>query len=373
MEDNLNNSIDNNLIQPENLDDSFCEDSEDSRKKAIISLYKAFSVMILAFALLIFVSVAWFTMNENIGTNGMGIKSQAAMFELRTSDSVGIYDDYITSKIDSGYTDDSETGLSDKIIWQLTKGNTDETLTQGNINNIYLQPGSPTAAEMREIQKIDSASYGLSPGDYGTLKFIIVPYVDSVDTTIKTSITCYKTDYYTTGENAGYQKDVFELMDEEDLEEAEAIMFTQSHIMFYYKDGQNNCHLINEEGFEELDITTNREITLYWVWPEKLRNILELDINGLDTSGARELRMYLLKNPEKFLAKYSEESSTVFDPIRIASDADESAAQSKANEIMASNTSYNPWGARYNNADQIIGDDVGYIFVETVVEALSDD
>ena len=81
--------------------------------------------------------------------------------------------------------------------------------------------------------------------------------------------------------------------------------------------------------------------------------------------------MYLLKNPEKFLAKNSEESSSVFDDIRVPADADESAVQSKAAEILASNTTYNPWGARYNNADQIIGDRVGYIMVESIVDALN--
>ena len=333
---------------------------------------KLLSILILSSAILIFASIAWFTMNTGTGTNGMSIRSQSNLFELRTTGSVGLYDDYIVD-VDDEYTGDSETGASGKIKWRLTKGNTDDTLTQGNMNNLYLESGTPSSEEMKEIKKLDSSKYGLSPGDYGTLSFIIVPKADSVDTTVKVAVTCYKTEYYLTGDDIGYQKDVFEPMDEEDTDEAEAIKFTKSHIMYFYKDSSDHLHMITETGFDELSITENRNVTLYWVWPEKLKNILELDIPGLDTTGATELRAYLLKNPELFLAKNSEDSSSVFDGIKLDADATESEVQAKANAILATNTSYNPWGARYNNADQIIGDYVGYIMVEGIVNAKGQD
>ena len=376
----MNNQIDDNndidltwSENPENALSDNGQQDEKKKKKRIIAFIKTFSMLILAFALLVFVGIAWFTMNSSVGNTGMSVKSQSAYFELKTSGSTGLYDDYITSEVDSEYTADLETGASGKIIWRLTKGNTEQTITNGNINNLYLNSGTPSSEEMREIKKIDSSKYGLSPGDFGTLMFTIVPKTDTVDTTIKTNISCYKTDYYTSGADAGYQKDVFNPMDEETPDDSEAIVFTKAHVMFFYKDNQNIEHMVTEEGFNELAISSDREVTLYWVWPEKLKNILELDVAGLDSNGngARELRMYLLKNPEKFLAKNSEESSSVFDDIRVPADADESAVQSKAAEILASNTTYNPWGARYNNADQIIGDRVGYIMVESIVDALN--
>ena len=370
----MNNQLNNdemNLSWSDNSEEFVTEPEEKeekNKKKVFVALIKAFSMLILAFALLVFIGIAWFTMNEEIGTGGMSIKSQSSLFELRTIGATGLFDDY-TTRVDAEYTDASETGSSGKIMWRLTKGNTDSTLTQGNMHNLYLESGTPSADEMKEIKKIDSSKYGLSPGDYGTMNFTIVPKVDSVDTTVKISVKCYKTEYYLSGDDIGYQKDVFEPMDEEDVNEAEAIKFTNSHIMFFYKDSNNHLRMLTDDGFDELSITENRDVTIYWVWPEKLKNILELDVAGLDMTGAMELRAYMLKNPELFLAKYSEDSSTVFDDIKLDEDATESDVQAKANTILATNVSYNPWGARYNNADQIIGDYVGYIMVEGIVDA----
>ena len=349
------------------------EEDDDDEPRIVVNpkVVKVASLILFSGIILVFASIAWFTMNKEVGTGGMSIKSQSSLFELRTTGSSGIYDDYIT-RVDAEYTDDSETGSNSKIIWQLTKGNTDSTVTQGNINNLYLGSGTPSADEMKEFKKLESSKYGLSPGDYGTLSFIIVPKVDSVDTTVKVSVKCYKTEYYLSGEDIGYQKDVFEPMDDEDADEAKAIQFTNTHIMFFYKDSSNHLHMLTDDGFDELSITENRNVTLYWVWPEKLKNILELNVAGLDTTGATELRAYMLKNPELFLAKNSEDSSTVFDGIKLSEDATESDIQAKATAILATNTSYNPWGARYNNADQIIGDYVGYIMVEGIVDSKDD-
>ena len=298
----------------------------------------------------------------------MGVKTVASPFELRTSGSVGLYDDYITSA-DTNYQSVTETdGSTQKLILKLTKGNTEATQTQGNMNNLYSGEGTPTANELREIKKLDSSKYGLSPGDYGTLKFTIVPKVDSVDTTIKLSMKCFKTEYYTSGENLGYQKDVFQEMDPEDEDDSDAVTFASSHIMLFYMDDEDTMHLIAEDGFDEINITSDRDVTIYWAWPEKLRNILELDVAGIDQTAARELRAYMLKNPELFLAKNSEDSATVFSSITVAEDATESDIQTVANAMTSTNTAYNPWGSRYNNADQIIGDEVGYIMPEIFVD-----
>lgn len=353
------------------VDEGSAEEIKAENEKRKRTLIKFGLMTVLAAIILVFASIAWFTMNREVGSSGMGVKTAGMPFELKTSGSAGLYDDYIT-RADSDYQSGTETGGStQKLILKLTKGNTESTKTQGNMNNLYSGNGTPTEDEMKEIKKLDSSSYGLSPGDYGTLKFTIVPKVDSVSTTVKFNITCFKTEYYTTGESVGYQKDVFTKMDSEDEDDADAITFATAHIVFFYMDDEDKMHMINEEGFNETDIATDREVTIYWVWPEKLRNILELDINGLDQTGARELRAYMLKHPELFLARNSEDSATVFDSITVANGATENDIQAVANAMTASNTIYNPWGSRYNNADQIIGDEVGYIMPEVSVELLA--
>ena len=313
-------------------------------------------------------TIAWYTDSGQNDVSNIKMGGSTTYFEIKTSGSTGIYDSYF-SEADNEYSDNTETGgTTSKIKWRLTKGNTEETLTQGNMNNLYLEEGEPDGDDMAEIKRQDSSDYGLSPGDYGTLKFTIVPKKGNIDTTIKLFMTCYKTEYYTTGDKIGYQKDVFTKMNENVEADADAIKFISSHITFYYEGNDGNRHLITRDGFNESNISTNREVTIYWVWPEKLRNILELNVTGLDTTAAQELRAYLLKNPDLFLTKNIEDGNSIFDSIKVSENATESDIQAKATAMLATTATYTYWGARYNNADQTIGDDVGYIMVEASVE-----
>lgn len=338
---------------------------DNERRNIII---KFVIMMVLGVVLFILATIAWFAINKDADSSGMGVMINTSMFELKTSGNAGLYDDYITTA-DADYSNGTETsGSAQKLILRLTKGNTELTQTQGNMNNLYSGNGSPSESELKEIKRIDSSAYGLSPGDYGTLKFTISPKTDSVDTTVNLVVTCYKTSYYTTGDNVGYQTDTFEIMDSDDADDSEPIAFAHSHICFFYLDDEDEMHMITEDGFDEHNITADREVTIYWVWPEKLRNILELDVEGLDQTGAEELRAYMLKNPGLFLARNSEDSATVFNSITVAENATDNEIQAVADAMLISNSIYNPWGARYNNADQIIGDKVGYIMPEVLVD-----
>ena len=140
------------------------------RKKII---YNLVMVMTASFVVLIgMLTMAWFALNKDTSSGGMGVKSTATLFELKTSGSTGLYDAYITD-VDSDYSTSSETGGNNgqKIIWQLS--------SQSQMENLWSGIGSPTAEDMRKIQKYESDNYGLSPGDYGQLTFTIVPKTTS--------------------------------------------------------------------------------------------------------------------------------------------------------------------------------------------------
>lgn len=299
----------------------------------------------------------------------MGVKSTAGLFELRTSGSAGLYDDYI-ARVDSEYSSGTETTpSSSKLILQLT--NTHQ------MENLWKKNTLPTQDDLDNIKKIESTQYGLSPGDHGVLKFSIVPVREdsgSFSVLIKPVITCYKTEYYTTddtGHTAGHQKDVINVMDPDDANEGAAIGFTKTHISMYYLadedyDGVKEMHLISEDGFVVSGINDVTEVEIYWFWPEELSNILELDIEDMDTSGATELRKELFASPDSYLEKIIE--SDDFSSIEIAKSGVESARDTKAQEIIDSPTTYTFYSNRYNNADQTIGDKVGYIMVEIIAD-----
>ncbi|MBE6869596.1 MAG: hypothetical protein E7494_12705 [Ruminococcus albus] len=338
--------------------DELAEKKKNQKK----SLIKLGTMGVITLILFIFSSIAWFTMNKDVGTSGMGVKTVASPFKLRTSGSVGLYDSYITT-IDSGYSTGSETGGNNgqKIIWQLT--------AQNQMENLWNGEGTPTAEEMRRIQKLESESYGLSPGDYGQLTFTIVPKNDTGFTAkIMPQVTCYKTTY----DSEGYQSGTITAMDEEDDDDAEAMSFLSGHIRFYYKydsnnDGIDEMHLITDT-FNIENITTDTDVTIYWVWPNRLNNILELNVEGLDSTANAELRKYFFTNPSIFLATTSSDSATVFDSITLGSNATDEQITAAVSSMTSPASVYSGWSGRYNSADQTIGDKVGYIMLEVQVE-----
>lgn len=325
-------------------------------------LFKLVAMIVLAGIVVIFATIAWFSMNKDVGSSGMGVKVASAPFELRTSGSVGLYDTYITA-IDSNYSNSSETGGNNgqKIIWQLT--------SQSQMENLWSGTGTPTVDEMRIIQKIESDKYGLSPGDYGHLTFTIVPKTNSAFTVkIKPQVSCYKTTY----DSDGYQSGTVTKMDEDNDDDAEAMSFLSGHILFSYMhdsndDGIDEMHLITD-AFKVEDITTDTDVTIYWVWPNRLNNILELNVEGLDSAANTELRKYFFTNPSIFLAKTSSDSETVFNSITLESSATDEQITAAVSSMTSPASTYSSWSGRYNSADQIIGDRIGYIMLEVQVE-----
>ena len=340
--------------------------NDDNRKKTIV---KIAIMLFLLLIVLIIATIAWFAVNRDVGANGMGVNVTGMPFELRTSGSAGLYDDYI-SRIDNGYTNDSQTGSSSaKITLQLTNSNQMENLWQKNT--------PPSQNDLDSIKRIESTEYGLNPGDHGTLSFYIVPnqgVTGSFNVHIKPVISCYKTEYYTTddvGYTAGYQKDVITAMDTTDALESAAILYTNTHISLYYMadeddDGTEEMHLIPEDGFTISNIDSETEVVIYWFWPDELSDILELDIEDMDETGASELRRAFFASPDDYLEKVND--SDDFSDIVISADGTESDRDIQSQSILESPTTYNFYSNRYNNADQTIGDKVGYIMVEIVAE-----
>lgn len=341
------------------------QDPDEKLKRSY--LVKLLAMLVLAGAIVLYTTIAWFTMNKETSSSGMGVKVQAGLFELKTSGSEGIYDNYIT-RVDSEYSSGSQTSpSSSKLILQMTN--------DYQMDNLWKKNTPPTQEELDSIKRIESTQYGLSPGDHGILKFSIVPVREdsgSFAVRIKPVITYYKTEYYTTDDTgyiAGYQKDVVAAMDSNNASEGMAMGFANTHISMYYMadeddDGEDEMHLIPDDGFIVSEIASETEVKIYWIWPEELSDILSLDVEGMDTSGVTELRKEFFAFPDRYLEIINE--SDDFSSIVISKSGTEAARDSKAQEILDSPTSYNYYSNRYNNADQTIGDKVGYIMVEII-------
>lgn len=337
-------------------------------KRKFIVMLVAMGVFVAA--ILVFRSTAWFTSNKDVSGNGMQMTAGDMLFELKTSGSSGLYDEYF-EKFDSEYQHGTETaGANQKLIWQLSSGS--------NMNNYWGGENAPTEDELNNIKRIESFDYGLSPGDYGQIKFTIVPRdkTQTFSVQIHPEMTCFRVDYYTTDDNnqghlAGDQNDdTFARMESDKEEDKEALKFISGHLLYFYEadtdgNGTNEMHLMGKDGFLIENITDNTDVIIHWVWPESLSNIINEEVEGLDTAGASALKHYFFENPDIFLKKAENDN---FSNITIGADATSEEVNAKSAIITADRLIYSSYRRKYNDADQIIGSNIGYIFLEMSVD-----
>ena len=340
------------------------------RRASYIKMVAMFGFVV---AVMAFGSIAWFTMSREVEGSDVQMTSNDNLFEIKTTGQTGLYDSYI-SRVDPKYSNATQTSNSNqKITWHLSKGNYD---TEGNMNNLYTGEGTP---DLSEITKLDSSDYGLSPGDYGTLKFSIVPKTTGAfSVEIHTDMTCFKTEYYESGANVGYQKDVFTEIAENSSNHA-ILQYAHSHITFYYEADEDNddtpeLHLIKNGMFTIENITEETEVTIYWVWAKNLANIVDANVDGLDENGATELRDSFFVNPSSFLEDPS--GVATFNTIIVDSDSenfdDDVADKVDYLKAIVNKSEYNGYKTMYNNADQTIGDRVGYIMFTMTADLKND-
>ncbi len=332
------------------------DNSEAIKRQRKVKLIKAGALLFLTSLVMIFLTIAWFTMNRETRASGMGVKTVASPFEIRTSGSAGLYDDYLENA-DVTYTSGSMTGGSaQNIIWQLT--------AESQMENLYTETGTP---DLREIKKLESDKYGLSPGDHGTLKFTLVPTNGgNIPVYIDLKVSFYKTAY----DAEGYQTDTFTLMSADNADDVDPLKYATSHIQFFYKDDNNVQRRITDDGFTVSLGTTEKEVTIYWVWPEKLSNIFDGNIEGLESPGnaQTEMRNYMFANPGEFLSGLSA-SELSFMTVAEYDENRDTLIATKIAAIKSDTRTYSSYSNKYNNADQSIADGVGYVMVEVIADS----
>ena len=320
------------------------KDEAAERKKLLIKLG---SMTALAAIILVFVTVAWFTMSKNIETGSMAMTATELPFELETSGAAGLYDSYLDAVVE-GYDDASTTEGTSGIKWQLT--------SSSNLNNLYSGSDEP---DMSSITRFDSDKYGLEPGNHGDLEFTIVnKTTDKIYVELFMKLTGYKASF----DEDDYKTDTALAL----VTDESALGFLAGHILFFYEDADGNDQLITPDGFvSEIEGSGRKTVKLHWVWPATLNEILSADIEGISTDDSKLIRRFFFQNPEVFLKPTGEVN---FDDIRVLPNDDtaewESAISSKL--PLLTNKNYSRFAAMYNDADQTIGDNVNYVLAELI-------
>lgn len=328
------------------------ENAENKRKQKK-RLIKLTSMLILLAVLIAFSTIAWFTMNTQVESEGMSIKTAPLPFELKTSGSSGLYDGFL-DEVATGYANTETTGGSQGIKWKLTKN-------VSEMNNVRSEDDT---TDFADITKIDSDKYGLKPGDSGELVFSIVPNrTDELNVSVNVKITGYKASFDNEGNktSAALQKVTDETM----------VHYLNSHIILFYMGADNKKHLLTSDGFN-VPVSEETPVTIYWVWPATLREILDANIEAInDTNASKEVRRLFFEHPDYFLKTTGSDS---FESITVAANENTDVQETAIAEILPSisGRNYNTYGAMYNDADQTIGDNFNYILVELLADLDND-
>ena len=364
----------------EELLDGYDEQNDDKKKTIFIGLFKASSMVILALALLVFAGTAWFTMNKNVETNGMGVQVSVTPFELKTVGYYGYYDDWLSSgtgkiaesreeapKPPSGTIETISTEYNATIQWLIT--------AEDNAKNYV-------------TDNTDEDEVGIRPGSSGSLKFSVVPRErETINIRFKLDVIPYRTVYQTDGSGTVIIDDdnrPIELAPEIITEPDEAVTYLNNHVLFFKnRTGTVGNYVYSDliplnEAFElvfvpyaggggtysdSLTFDKNngelqeKEFTIYWVWPETFAEFA-LRANQ-QTGGSRpvcgddnlETFNKLKLNPGNHLDGYNR-----------ATDTDNTPDESLTQDILK--THYSKLSLEYNNADQKIGDNIGYFVLQ---------
>lgn len=246
--------------------------NDDALKRRRASLFKIGAVMILAFIVWVFSSIAWFSMNKTVSNSGIGINVDSLPFELV---SVGdVTEDYVT-------------------LFQMADSSYSEGIRQETPTNAY-RAGNNGRLMWRLDAQNDGSSYldGLRPGASGTLSFKIIPlkndefYVDC-DFGIRAFTATYD-------EEDDEEETVVSLNEVDTLtgtaDEKNAYRFINGHILFF----QNRTIVSNKEQYSgyigtdglKVRIPANSSdvtVTVYWKWVNTLdQMLLKAADNGND-------------------------------------------------------------------------------------------
>lgn len=306
--------------------------SEDEKKKRRLLMLKIIPVAVLAF-ILIAVSLAWFTLDKALDLDSFGMKSVDQPFELKTV----------------GSKDSLKAKILDDLGYSLVAD--ESNITSDENNRIYWL-----------LDDESGMKKSIEPGSHGKLTFYVVPN-QSGEMKIQFNIGLTG---YTAVENNG--ETAYEKVSDETLEK-----FLNGHIMFFTdcKDGNYSGFLYDEtltRTFSDCEVGVPVPVTIYWVWPNTLGQILLTSTDEYLSSESGVLFADESEERTSFADYITEHTDSYFKTENGVSDADKAAIR----KMLAGQT-YDPsqlasLSSMYNNADETIGTSVSDLLVELTAQ-----
>ena len=330
------------------------------------SLIKIGAMGSLAAIILIFGTISWFAMNNEVRSGGMHIKPESPLFSIQPLSSpfiAGIYDDpsktetYVRNSLLSGASKDQSV-----LTWTITD---DTTTTDPDTNKMTVNKGKNIGNGSATGHEV-----GIRPGSSGELQFKFIPS-RSVDAELTFYLYAYSVDYDGQGNE---DKSTIALIDENATSDRlYAKELLNGHILLF-KDHSSSTGqysgLISTDDFQRIlteTYTHETTVSVYWVWAETLAELVLDDTNNAHKKNLRGKKslcsdrsaiIKMLKNNPSWFFLDPETSNKTWSEL--------TSATNDTEIVSIINNNYSLYSAYYNEADQCIGTNVAYILLDMV-------
>ena len=314
-------------------------DNDDKEKilAARKNLIRFGSLAVLAFVVWLFATIAWFSMNRDVSTGGMGIKSQAMPYTIQTRDSSGFYKDK----------------------WDLIGSQAMEWKVSATHNFDNHEGDIPA----------DEEEPGLEPGDSGMLEFRVNP-----NTSDSITVDCVF-DFKIYLESPVLDQQGNQVLDDNDdpvtqiteINNETLTEYVKSHIMLFsgydtvsgkytglIGTDEDLKRVLENQTYTKNDTTYT---TIYWKWPMHLEELTSHDASKIIFSPSERSSVinYIAENRTGFFKDCNNTKAQVISDLTPLSTAYD-------------NTIYNRYNMKYDNADLDIGNNISYVMLSMTVE-----
>lgn len=328
-------------------------ENEKSLKKHLFLFLKNNILLAGAVFAFILLTAAWFVNNSRVQAGSATVSAAVdRKFELAAVGTTGIYDDILKSIL-GGIVQDGDS-------WSFTEDNKNKTGTKtsnGKGDIVWVMSSDQNLKNNTENGTIE-------PGSSGKLEFYVLPKDTSA-----------KHDFTFTLTVKGYKESDGKYIQMSNSDKFYKLL--SGHIQFFSSrdaDGKYGGRLEDTATAEGITITglkrstikneTQKKVTIYWVWPYYVGDMILPDGNGKLSSDEKktlftnELRETTAKEMADNYGKYFE------NPIDNTSKG-EIAEMVKG---IIDEKAYNVIYTAYNNADKYIGENGEYILVQLSAE-----
>lgn len=334
-------------------------ENEKSFKKHLFLFLKNNILLAGAVFAFILLTAAWFVNNSRVQAGGATVSAAAdRKFELAAVGTTGKYDNILKSLLGDI--------VQDGDSWSFTEGSETKTGTKTSNDKsdiVWVMSGGQNGQNLNN--NTDNSTGTIEPGNSGKLEFYVLPK----DTSAKHNFTFTLT-------VKGYYKDSSDYlpMSSKGNDFAEKFYkLLSGHIQFFSscdKDGKYSGRLTATATAEGITINglerstgereTQKKVTIYWVWPYYVGDMILPDGNGkLSNDEKKALFTYDLRSA--IAGEMADDYGKYFeDPI-------DDTSKDKIAEMVNGNvdeTAYSAIYTAYNNADKYIGENGEYILVQ---------